>query len=345
LKKNKPLPIKNIIQIKTEIKLKIELHKVFYLFFLFSIFQSYTVLSQLSRVSKEPNSLKIYTSDIGNFYTAFDLAVNDTINANKIFKKEYFSKGTKGLKDFFKTKIKDINKFTKFVIRHQDFYKSIRNDILILDDLEKQIYSNFNSFKEIYPNAVFPDIYFVIGKFNSNGTISKRGLLIGTEILCRTENSNTKNWNKDILRISMLREHIPITASHELIHFNQSKMKDGNTLLSKSIREGSAEFISELISGETDGNYSEFEGKEIIIWNDFRNDKNESIWNSWSSWQQTNDKRPKNAGYWAGYLICKAYFEQVKDKEKAVGDILSIQDYNIFYEKSKVEEYIKKKYK
>jgi hypothetical protein len=36
-------------------------------------------------------------------------------------------------------------------------------------------------------------------------------------------------------------------------------MEDENTtLLAKSIREGSAEFIAELISGETDGEYSEF---------------------------------------------------------------------------------------
>ncbi len=121
-------------------------------------------------------------------------------------------------------------------------------------------------------------------------------------------------------------------------------MKDENTLLSKSISEGSAEFIAELISGETDGDYSEFKGKEIEIWNDFRNDKNKSAWDSWSSWHQANKKRPKNAGYWTGYLICKAYYKQAKNKEKAINDILSIQDHTFFYEKSNVEKYIKEKY-
>jgi len=319
--------------------------KTFYYSLLICLFQSCIVFSQISRVSKEPHSAKIYTSDISNFYKAFDLAINDSVNAKRIFKREYFSKGTKGLKDFYKTKIKDVDKFAKFVIRHRGFYKSIRNDISNIDDLKKQIYLNFESFKSIYPNAVFPDVYFVIGKFNSNGTISKRGLLIGTEILCRTANTDTENWNKNILRMSMLREHIPITVSHELVHFNQSKMEDGDTLLSKSIREGSAEFIAELISGETDGDYSEFNGEEIKIWNDFRNDKNKSVWNTWDSWQKASNRRPKNAGYWTGYLICKAYYKQVRNKEKAIKDILSIQDYNDFCEKSKVEEYIKREYK
>jgi hypothetical protein len=99
--------------------LKIEFHKIFYLFCIIFVFQSCTVLSQNSRVSKEPRLSKIYTSDIDNFYKAFDLAINDTDNAKNIFKKEYFSKGTKGLKDFYKTKIGNIDKFTKFVITNK----------------------------------------------------------------------------------------------------------------------------------------------------------------------------------------------------------------------------------
>ena len=51
-----------------------------------SVFQSCSVLAQTSRVYNKPNASKIYTSDIDNFYKAFDLALNDTDNAKKIFK-------------------------------------------------------------------------------------------------------------------------------------------------------------------------------------------------------------------------------------------------------------------
>ncbi|GEQ84999.1 hypothetical protein ULMS_05070 [Patiriisocius marinistellae] len=326
--------------------MKIVLNKIVAFIAIIFVFESCSVLDQNLKVYSEPNSSKIYTSDIKNFYKAFDLAINDTINAKNIFKKEYFSKGTKGLKDFYKTKIKDLDKFTKFVIKHKEFYKTIRNNITNIDDLKERIYLNFKSFKNIYPNAVFPDVYFVIGKFNSNGTISKRGLLIGTEILCRTKDTNTEKWNKNILRVSMLRKHIPITVCHELVHFNQSNMEDeSNTLLAKSMREGSAEFIAEIISGETDGNYSKFKGKEIEIWNDFKNDKNKSIWNTWSSWSKGNNNRPKNAGYWTGYIICKAYYDKTKDKKKTVSNILNVQNYNSFYIKSDVEKYVQIKYR
>ncbi|NME70225.1 gliding motility protein GldB-related protein [Flammeovirga aprica] len=316
--------------------------KLLFLALLFSFFS----LNSFSKKSKDPNLSKIHVNDIQNFYLAFDEALKDTLNATKIFKEFYFDKGSKGLKDFYKTKIKSVDKFTKFVLKHQEFYLSIKSDLTNLDDLEEKIRTYFLDFKAIYPNATFPDIYFVIGKFSSNGTVSKNGIIIGTEILCRTPESNTKNWNKDILRISMLRKHIPVTVIHELIHFNQNHMKKGNTILVSSMREGSAEFIAELICGETDGNYSSFIGKEKEIWNDFKIHKDDkSTWSSWNSWVRQSETRPRNAGYWTSYLICKSYYEQNEfDKQKVVDDILNIKNYEDFYVRSKIEEYIKVNY-
>ena len=37
-------------------------------------------------------------------------------------------------------------------------------------------------FKELYPQAMYPDIYFVIGDFSSGGTVSEEGLLIGLDM-------------------------------------------------------------------------------------------------------------------------------------------------------------------
>lgn len=303
------------------------------------IFQSCSFVSQNSKVYKDPKESKLYTTDIDNFYKAFDMVLKDTSKAVTIFKKEYFRKGTKGLKDFYKTKIKSVEKFAKFVIRHQEFYKSIRGDLSNIEDLKEQIYRSFQTFKEIYPKAVFPDVYFVIGRFSSNGTISKRGLLIGTEILSKTSTTNTEKWNKNIARISMFRDHIPVTVSHELIHFNQKKMKEENTLLAYSIGEGSAEFIAELISGKTDGNYDAFKEIRSQVLQDFEKEKEKDIWRSW---HQKSDKRPRNAGYWMGYMICRSYYEQHGNINKTVDVILNMQDYAQFYEKSNVATFIKK---
>ncbi|MBB3699511.1 DUF2268 domain-containing protein [Flammeovirga yaeyamensis] len=298
-------------------------------------------LSAFSKTSPDPAAPKLYTSDIENFYTAFDLVLKDTANANQIFKEKYFSVGTKGLKDFYKLKINDLDKFSRFIIKHQEFYKSIRKDITNIDDLKKKIYANNKAFKDIYPDAVFPDIYFVVGRFSSNGTISKRGLLIGIEILSLTEESDTEKWHQGMLKIIMKRDHIPVTVAHELVHFNQGKTGE-TTLLSKSLREGAAEFIAELICGETDGDYTNFSGKEQRIWEDFQKVKDEQLWGLWSSWVRESDERPRNAGYWTGYLICKSYYEQREDKSLALKEILDIKDSQEFYDKSKIEVYLKR---
>ncbi len=303
--------------------------------------QSCSLFNPGLETSASPENSKIITSDIAHFYQAFELATNDSTKAEKIFNQYYFKNGSKGLRDFYKTKIQSKEEFTEFVLAFKDYYHSIKKDVSDLEGLEKEIDRNFEQFQNLYPQAKFPDVYFLIGKFQSNGTISKKGLLIGTEMFSKTTNSDTTNWNEDILRISLERKHIPITVSHELVHFNQDNMHDGNTLLWKSIREGSAEFITELITGETDADYTKFNGRERDIWNDFQQEKNKRIWRSW---QQESEKRPRNAGYWMGYTICKAYYEQIQDPKKTVQDILSIQDYSEFLRQSKVEQYIQNKF-
>lgn len=306
-----------------------------------STFISCTTLFSNRKISEAPGDARIFTSDIENFYRAFDLALEDTANAKQIFEENYFKVGSKGLKDFYKSKIQSKEKFADFVIYHRDFYRSIEHNINDLSDLENLISINSREFKMLYAEAVFPDVYFVVGRFSSNGTISRNGLLIGTEILSKTPETNTENWNSRILEISMERNHIPVTVAHELVHFNQDGMRGGNTLLWKSIREGSAEFIAEMITGQTDADYSQFEGREKESWKEFKEDMGKSIW---TSWQQESEKRPRNAGYWAGYLICKSYYNQIGDKEKTISDILNIQDYPSFYESSQIEKYIDEKY-
>lgn len=44
--------------------------------------------------------------------------------------------------------------------------------------------------------------------------------------------------------------------------------------------------------------------------------------------------RPNDLGYWMGYKISKAYYDQTPDKKKAIDDILHIKDFNRFLDQS-----------
>jgi hypothetical protein len=277
----------------------------------------------ISTITYGQKKNSIYTIDIENFYKSYDLAIKDTANALKIFEENYFEKGTIGLDDFYKFKIKDKRKFVEKVLKGKDFYSSIRQELSNVSIYEDTIKSNVIKFKELYPKAKFGNLYFVVGRLNSNGTISKNGLIIGTELLSKT-NKNSNSWNKELQNWVLEFNHIPITVFHEMIHFNQKGMKQEDNLLSYSLHEGSAEFLTELFTGKTDGNYLKFIGRELIIWNDFKKEMNLNVFNSWRD--ENEPLRPRNALYWTGYLICKSYYENSEDKKQAIYDILNIKN-------------------
>lgn len=285
------------------------------------------------------NNHKLITSDISLFYEAFDKALNDTSNAQTIFKEWYFKKGTIGLQDFYKMKINGEDKFTYSILKQKVFYQSIRETLTNINSHSDSIYSGFHKFKEIYDNAIIPNVYFLIGRRTSNGTASKNGLLIGAEVMSKTKD-NSVNWSEGQKKYTMNFSQIPVTVFHEVIHFNQNEMKKEKTLLKYAIIEGSAEFITELICGQTDGDYSAFQRREKAIWTDFQNEMSNDVYDSWLI--ENEPKRPRNAMYWVGYWICKSYYDNATDKKQAVFDILHIKNYKDFYIKSKVDDLMNK---
>lgn len=101
------------------------------------------------------------------------------------------------------------------------------------------------------------------------------------------------------------------------------------------------DFIGELISGEPANKalFSWAKGKEKQIWNKFKADMYYDRYDNWiaNSKNSTPDNLP-DQGYWVGYQICKAYYEQSKDKKQAIQDMLHIRDYKAFLATSKWAE-------
>jgi len=295
--------------------------------------------------SSNPLSSTLVTEDIQNFYTSFDMAIKDPKNASEIFKQNYLINGSVGLQDFFAYKVRDIDNFGEHVIKNQSFYKDIRTTLLKVENFKKDIHSHFTEFKTLYPDAVFPDVYFVISDLMSGGTITDNGLLINSSVKSKTK-ENSVGWDDQTLEWTSDFFKTPITVVHESIHFNQKGMSNEKTLLKYAMIEGSAEFITELITGQSDVMrfFTEFIGKEKAIWKDFKEDMYEDKYMEWVLPQE--GKRPMSAMYWAGYIICKSYFNEAKDKNKAkiINEILNIKDYKAFYKKSNVDEYIQENF-
>lgn len=287
-----------------------------------------------------PRKAEIITKDVRQFWKAYDEALKDTNNRKEIFQKRYFDIGTEGLDDYFYFKIRNMDLFVKNLSIKDKFFKSIRRNTFKTEEYKPQITRIFEKMKEIYPEARFPNVYFVIGRFNSGGTSTDAGLLVGLDMMTKSDDiplDELSLWERNnYCRIDKL----PHLVAHELVHYEQRITTD-TTLLNNAILEGMADFIGEIISGKV-ANERQFifaKGKEKQIWEEFKKEMYLDKSSNWiaNSTQETPD-RPADLGYWMGYQICKSYYDEATDKPKAIKDMLNMKDSKLFLEKSKLGE-------
>ena len=278
---------------------------------LFTVFLILNETIAQQKFPTDPYEAEFITSDIDLFWTAFD----QLDNGGNPFK-AYLEKGSQGVQDFIKYRIENARNLKKVVTKRKSDYEAIREASSTVKDFEKEYREIFSTLKEIYPEAVFPPTYFVMGAFNSGGTASENGVIMGVEM------------QSDMSGMQYI-------VAHEIIHFNQGYDLSERSLLVQSLVEGSADFVGELISGkhinEQAWKYGLSHEEElckefvsIMLGSDFK------------GWLYGGNKtdRPNDLGYWMGYMICQSYYEKATDKQQAVKDILNIQDANLFLKQS-----------
>ncbi|GAB2831956.1 DUF2268 domain-containing putative Zn-dependent protease [Ferruginibacter profundus] len=283
-----------------------------------------------------PANMQIVTSDIDRFWQLYD-KINDK-QADDIFMQQYIMAGSQGLRTFFEVRMNlRATNLISTVRRYNKYYESIRPVTLALKNYTPQIITAAKKLKALYDAAIFPPTTFTIANFNAFGTADGGGgQLIGSEFLCNPATADTtqlSNWEKSNLTDTSKILGIVI---HELIHIEQNTAVT-NTLLEKSINEGSADFISQLVLGynlnKKIHDYGNAHEKEL--WQKFQQQMNGEDVSEWL-YNGFDAKRgyPQDLGYYMGYKICEAYYNKATDKKQAVKEILEIQDFKSFLAKS-----------
>jgi hypothetical protein len=205
--------------------------------------------------------------------------------------------------------------------------------------LEPQLRKAYRALDSLYDDAVFPDVYLAIGGMSTGGTTSDRGLLIGTEMFTRAAESPVSvlsPWGQSVVRSV---EILPAIVTHELTHYEQRYTTRTSTLLAQSIREGSADFVSELLTGRTinEGIMAYGNAHEAELWREFKAAMNGSDYSKWlynGGSVTASATRPADLGYYVGYRITQAYYARQPDKRRALKDILQIGDFQKFLQAS-----------
>jgi Predicted Zn-dependent protease (DUF2268) len=277
----------------------------------------------------DPDKARFVTVDIARFWKAFDKAIAASPEERTaIFQREYIDPGTAGLKDFSRTRA-SAKTLARMVETHQSFYKAIRPVTMGIGRQRGETIAAFRKLKQLYPDAMFPDSYFVIGQLQSGGTTSDNGLLMGAEMFTRssaTPTAELSDWQRGAI---MRQDEIPALVAHESIHFQQRISSQGS-LLCSCLQEGSADFVGKLISGRLILRMREAhewaDARERELWEEFQKEMDGKDISRWLYGSSGKGGRPVDLGYWIGYKISEAYYKNAADKKQAIRDTLLIKD-------------------
>lgn len=285
---------------------------------------------------KDISNMKIVTADITNFWEMYDVykksgSIDDISNL-------YFAKKSAGLDAFTKRRVINPKEMEKVLKAYPRYLESIRSNTLKLEGVKDKLRKYLLKLKEIYPDVYYPDIYFTIGCFNTGGTVSGRMLLIGAEMMCADENSPKDELNTWLKGNIGEFSNIEKIVLHESIHTLQ--VTGSETLLEAAILEGACDFITYLITGkEMTAPHYEYGNKyEKGLWKEFKKEMNGTGFSRWLYSGENSIGRPSDLGYFMGYKICEAYYENAEDKQQAVKDIIEVEDFGNFLKKSRYEE-------
>src|SRR5215204_5671385 len=166
--------------------------------------------------NRDPEKAEIVTSDIALFWRAYDMARPE--NNLIIYRDEYFKKGSIGLREFVSKKIGSSCNLVAAIDAAPKYYAALRAQSAKVESYKPQMLASFRKLKEIYPDAVFPNVYFVVGRMNTGGTATFKGLLIGVEMYGKTDDeplAELNNWQKKVVGKV---ERTPFIVAHELVH-------------------------------------------------------------------------------------------------------------------------------
>ena len=310
------------------------------LIFILSILVLFGNAVAQATTNTDPDAAKFVTSDIDLFWAAYDKAKpeNDLI----VYRDEYLKKGSIGLQEFMRLRIGTSCNIVNAINASPKYYAALREYSLKVAGYEKQTRASFYKLKEIYPVAVFPDVYFVVGRMSSAGTLSDKGLLIGVDMFGKNGSAPVDElgaWHKAV--VSSV-DRLPFIVAHELIHYQQKTAENGS-LLARSINEGVPDFIAELIAGDTINPHLHKYANPIEkeLWLEFKKEMSGKDVSNWLYQGDQAKEKPADLGYWMGYKIAESYYRNAKDKKQAIKDMLEIKDFAKFLTDSRYEEKFK----
>lgn len=299
---------------------------------------------------KQDFTVYIETSDIRNFWTAYDKGQTISNPEDKIsaFQKMYVDKASPGLNDFIRSRNFTSEQWVESFKSKPKFWNSIRSKTEKIQKDFKNIKKLYQNFSQLYAGFSPPKIYFTIGNLKGGGTVINGNLIIGSELAASDKTVDYSELSKNYQDRMKMNSGVIFLTAHELVHTQQNLKSTATNLLGLCLKEGSADFIAELLTGKkVEAPYIKYGMQhQSSLWNDFQKEMNGEDYQNWLSNTTTIKDRPADLGYFMGYIITKRFYEKSIDKKSAVSDMMNLDFSNaaeteIFLEKSGYKNDIK----
>ena len=277
-----------------------------------------------------PKGPQILTEDVTRFYEVYE--AHGGHPGAEVLDRDYLAPGTAGLHEFMGLRNVSGATIARAIDAHPEVYENARKCLAVLPNVTRRLAADFAKLARIYPEAKFPPVTLVVGRTRPVGITNPSGVTIGLEALCAADFMNPDAEDRFV--------HV---AAHEYGHIQQEGPvatvdvgQPGATVLTMSLMEGAAEFTAELISGDVSNQAQRAwaRGREAEIEQAFVRDEDKTDLSAWMYNGPGDAAHPGDLGYWVGYRIVKAYYDQAPNKHQALLDIFRMTDAKAFLTRS-----------
>lgn len=282
---------------------------------------------------EDPAKAEFVYTDVEHFVEAYR-QLKPGVDTVAIMQTMYLDKQTPGLRMFIEKYGLNAKNLTAAIGRRPHVYARLGGLLDVLYQQEPEYRRAYVDLKRMIPDASFPPTFFLVATY--------RGIASGS--IEGTINSIEKETEES------LKGDFVATLVHEMTHLQQLRVlgekyftvfNEEKTLLALTIREGAAEFFAERVTG---GDTFKAPARDYLIaheqdlWRRYKQDMMGRDTKGWMWGHPADDAQPEDIAYVLGARIVETYYENSKNKTKAVGEILGVTDYPEFLRKSGYEE-------
>jgi hypothetical protein len=289
-----------------------------------------TMISSESRAqlmcepTRNPAEVKFVYDDLKNFIYAMELLENST-DSVAIIREQYIDKASAGLGEFIRENDVKAVDYVDLIRKKPGHYESLQGMPEFLEAQEENIRINLSKLQSKIPGATFLPVYYLVGFYSGlHAEPSPYGLLLAFG----NPGRHPKNLSNTVVHETV---HVQQALTVGLEEY-QSIYGPKRSLLALAIREGVARFLTELITGHNSNQeaYEYYLQHESELITRFQREMNDSSAGDWMWAKPKNPEQPQQIGYVLGSLIVRAFYEKAADKNQAIGEILSVTDYDAF---------------